>query len=64
MPLSLRLTLANGQTRDVSLPVEVWFEGNHYVYLTELPARVTRVVIDPDGRLPDLNRRNNTWSAP
>jgi hypothetical protein len=64
MPLSLRLTMANGQTRDVSLPVEVWLEGNRYTYLTELPARLTRVVLDPDGRVPDLNRRNNTWSAP
>jgi len=48
----------------VSLPVEVWLEGNRYTYLTELPARLTRVVLDPDGRVPDLNRRNNTWSAP
>ncbi len=64
LPVFLRLTLANGQTRDVRLPVQVWYGGDTYTYTVSLPARVTRVELDPQGELPDLNRRNNVWPPP
>src|SRR2546428_13623795 len=32
MPVALRVTLANGSTENVILPVEIWWLGNHYVY--------------------------------
>jgi hypothetical protein len=25
--------------------------------------RITQAVIDPDGKLPDVDRSNNTWKA-
>jgi len=27
------------------------------------PARVVKVVVDPDGILPDINRANNSWNG-
>jgi hypothetical protein len=64
MPLPLRLTLANGEKREVKLPVEIWYSGYSYLFTADLPARVTRVEIDPAGTIPDLNRGNNVWSGP
>ena len=63
MPVPMRLTLANGQTRDVDLPVQIWYGGRSYLFTADLPARLTRVELDPAGLIPDLDRRNNSWSA-
>ncbi|HEX9109436.1 MAG TPA: M1 family metallopeptidase [Longimicrobiales bacterium] len=63
MPVPLRLTLANGEKRDLTLPVEIWYGGNSYLFTADLPARITKVEIDPSGLLPDVNRRNNVWPA-
>ncbi len=63
MPVHMRLTLANGEKRDVDLPVQVWFAGNEYLFTADLPARITKVELDPEGAIPDVNRRNNTWGG-
>jgi hypothetical protein len=62
-PLDLAITLADGTTRHVKLPVEAWYRGSPYVYTHRWPARVTRVVIDPRGAYPDIDRANNSWTA-
>lgn len=61
MPLDLRLTYANDSIVRVRLPVEVWFQGNRYVYLRPAPAELVKVEIDPDFALPDVRRENNVW---
>ncbi len=63
MPVDLRLVLANGQTRDVHLPVQIWYGGNRYVYTTLLPAKLTGVTLDPKHALPDQDRTNDTWGT-
>ncbi|HEX7049898.1 MAG TPA: M1 family aminopeptidase [Longimicrobiales bacterium] len=62
MPLDLRLTLAGGETRDIALPVEIWYNGNTYAYPVALPAGVVRVEVDPDHAMPDQDRENNVWA--
>jgi hypothetical protein len=62
-PLDLAIGLADGTTQHVRLPVEAWYRGSPYVYARRWPARVTRVVIDPRGAYPDIDRGNNTWTA-
>ena len=62
MPLDLKLTYANDSTAQVHLPVEVWFQGNRYVYIRPAPAELVRVEIDPDFNLPDVRRENNVWA--
>ncbi|HEX9105897.1 MAG TPA: M1 family aminopeptidase, partial [Longimicrobiales bacterium] len=62
MPVPLRLTLADGRTQDVTVPVGVWLGGaRRYTEIVIAPAAVQRVVIDPDHLLPDVDRRNNEW---
>jgi len=63
-PLDVAITLANGSTQELKLPVEAWYRGSPYVYFHTFPAKVTKVVVDPRDAFPDVNRANNTWSAP
>ncbi len=62
MPVDLRLTFADGATDNVRLPVEMWFEGNHFVYVRQFPKELVKVEIDPNRNFPDVRRQNNTWS--
>jgi len=62
MPVDLRLTFADGATDSVRLPVEVWFDSNHFLYLRQLPKELVKVDIDPDKNFPDVRRQNNTWA--
>src|SRR6266699_1533422 len=64
MPVDLRLTFADGTTDNVRLPVEMWFEGNHFVYVRQFPNELVKVEIDPNRNFPDVRRQNNTWSKP
>src|SRR5713101_4427003 len=54
MPAVMQLTLADGQVVRQRLPVEIWYLGNHHVYVGRFPSEVVRVEIDPDGNLPDV----------
>src|SRR2546423_8648 len=64
MPVDLRLGYANGTADDVRLPVEIWFQGNRYVYERKVPADVVKVEIDPGQNFPDVRRGNNIWMKP
>ncbi len=62
MPTELKVTYANGDTSDIKLPVEIWFDGSSYSYPLYGNGKVVRVVLDPYHELPDVNRSNNTWT--
>src|SRR5690606_21647535 len=62
MPVPLTVTLANGETQEVVLPVEPWLEGRVRQRTTiVVPAAVQRIEIDPAGVLPDVDRADNVW---
>ena len=61
MPVHLRLSFADGNTEDVRLPVEIWFQGNRHTYVRGVAADVARVEIDPEQNFPDVRRDNNVW---
>lgn len=63
MPTELQVTFANGDSSDIKLPVEIWFDGNDYSYPVYSDMKVVRVVIDPNHELPDVDRSNNIWKA-
>ncbi len=66
MPVDLAITRADGSVQRVTVPVTVWLTAGarrHVVRVAGTPA-VTKVVIDPDGLFPDMDRRNQVWAAP
>lgn len=61
MPVMLAITRADGKTERRVIPVNVWLTGARITTIT-VPGRVTKVVIDPDEVLPDIQRSNNRWT--
>jgi len=62
MPVDLRLTFADGGVENARLPVEAWYEGNHFLYVRQFPKELVKVEIDPDKNFPDVRRQNNVWT--
>jgi len=62
MPVLLELTTADGQTVSAQFGVEIWEDGRAEVHVA-VDGTVTRVVIDVDEQLPDVNRGDNSWTA-
>ena len=64
MPATVRVTRADGNTQEFSVPVEAWLRGaKRYPFRVPGKAAVVKVEIDPDQRFADVDRSNNTWSA-
>ncbi|MDP1563874.1 MAG: M1 family metallopeptidase [Pirellulaceae bacterium] len=64
MPVTLRIEFDDDSTKDVTLPVQIWHYTNLWTATVETGGKaIKKVVIDPDRRLPDVRRTNNTWRA-
>ncbi|NJD11504.1 MAG: DUF3471 domain-containing protein [Gemmatimonadetes bacterium] len=53
-------------TAQVTFPVDVWFDGRR-TFDADLDfggRQITKVTLDPDGRFPDGNARDNIWPQP
>jgi hypothetical protein len=65
LPIRARFTFSDGTTQDYVYPALVW-STNSTNYLREYEftgKTVTRIDLDPDHRLVDVDRTNNTWVA-
>ncbi|MDN3687044.1 M1 family metallopeptidase [Cyclobacterium jeungdonense] len=63
MPVKLGLTYEDGSKETVMLPVEIWQRGDRWNYQHRSEKNVTKVEIDPDKLLPDVNIANDSWPA-
>jgi hypothetical protein len=64
MPATLRLTFADGTTRDVRFSENVWDRGRRAeIIFDTLSSEIKNVTIDPEMKLADVDRLNNSWSA-
>lgn len=63
MPVTVEVTEANGKKGRMNLPVEIWQHGATWKFVYHSTDRVTKVVIDPDNKLPDVNDTNNSWTG-
>ncbi|WP_115720111.1 M1 family metallopeptidase [Gallaecimonas mangrovi] len=60
MPATVRVDYKDGSHQDIRLPVETWrFSATPSILLPTSKA-VAKVTIDPDHKLPDANRANNS----
>jgi hypothetical protein len=63
MPVTLRVTFANGTARHVRLPAETWIRQGSTQVPVVSDSAVVRAELDPDHKLPDRNRSNNSVRA-
>ncbi|MBC8043480.1 MAG: M1 family peptidase, partial [Rhizobacter sp.] len=61
MPVKMLLTLEDSTSFRRDLPVEVWLTSQTFTTGVLLPKKLIRVEIDPEEKMPDSDRTNNTW---
>jgi hypothetical protein len=65
MPVFLKVEFEDKTSKEVELPVYVWYYTN--LWTADVPTEgksVAKVTLDPRRNVPDSDRSNNTWSAP
>ncbi len=60
-PVPIKVTYADGGTVDDTIPVDEWLSDKREVTIRFEKGTVTRVEIDPEKFLPDVDRSNNVW---
>ena len=60
LPVSVLIKESNGKEQKIDLPVEVWQRGKEWTFKVNTTSKITDVILDPDKKLPDVNRKNNT----
>jgi hypothetical protein len=64
LPIRARFTFSDGSVEDIKYPAEVW-SINSTAYRRSYRftgKQLTRVDLDPDGLLIDIDRSNNSWT--
>ncbi len=61
MPVKMKVTFADNTTKMIELPVEIWQRGNDWNYKLEGTKPITKVELDPNKMLPDVNFSNDNW---
>ena len=65
LPIHALFTFSDGSTQKYDYPAEVW-STNTTRYVRQYSFRgktLTRIELDPDSRLVDLDRTNNSWGS-
>lgn len=63
MPVELTLTLQDSTKQVVTLPVEIWYNGDRYVAVVTTPKPIIQAQLNADGMWPDANAGNNAWRS-
>lgn len=61
MPVTVLVKEVNGKEHKINLPVEVWQRGAVWTVTVTSGSEIKEVILDPDKKLPEWNRENNTW---
>jgi peptidase M1-like protein len=61
MPVIASVKEANGKVHRINLPVEVWQRGAVWTFTVPTTSEIKEVILDPENKLPDFNRTNNSW---
>jgi peptidase M1-like protein len=62
LPLEMDVVYADGSTKRIRLPVEMWNLGPRFAYRVPDDRVIEKVVVDPRQALPDIDRGNNQLS--
>jgi len=61
MPVSVLIKEQNGKEHRIDLPVEIWQRGPTWTFGVPTTSEITEISLDPDKKMPDINRDNNRW---
>ncbi|RYY38603.1 MAG: M1 family peptidase [Chitinophagaceae bacterium] len=61
MPVTALVKESNGKTHRIQLPVEIWQRGGRWSFTVPSSSPISEVTLDPDKKLPDVDRKNNTF---
>jgi hypothetical protein len=63
MPATLRVSFADGSSKDIRLPAETWIRQAATAVPVGGTSKVVKAAIDPDHAIPDKDRSNNVYPA-
>ncbi len=63
LPVIVKVTEQNGHTQEITLPVDVWRRDTEWTFKVNSTSPITSIIVDPNNELPDINRKNNTWTS-
>jgi hypothetical protein len=61
MPVTVLVKETNGKEHRIDLPVEIWQRGAQWTFGVPTTSEIKEVILDPDKKLPEWNRENNSW---
>ncbi len=61
MPVTVLVIESNGTEHRINLPVEIWQRNSEWTFGVSTTSEIQEIKLDPDNKLPDWNRDNNTW---
>ncbi|MGE7774563.1 M1 family peptidase [Chitinophaga sp. NPDC101104] len=61
MPVNLLVREFNGKSHRIKLPAQVWEWNDQHTLKVSTTSPVTAVLLDPENRLPDMDRSDNVW---
>lgn len=61
LPVEATITEADGNTRHLRLPVDIWKQGATHTLHLKTDSRLQKIVLDPNDQLPDIRPDNDTW---
>lgn len=64
MPVIMEISQENGKTETIEFPVYLWKDRDSWTFKYDSRSQITRVILDPNEALPDVNPSNNLWLAP
>ncbi len=66
LPVRARFSFADGSSEEFIYPAEVWStDSRHYTRQYAFPNKtLVRIELDPEQRLLDIDRTNNSWGTP
>lgn len=65
MPLDITIKMQNGKATNIKIPVDIWLNDEWENEIkVDLPSKPTSAEINPDLRISDINRLNNTYPFP
>jgi len=59
MPFTVEVVLKDGSKQRIQVPVEAWLQNKMVTFTIPTTQEASRVIVDPDAALPDVNRGNN-----